>query len=106
METTRGQGWVQIDLINQKLVLTGYSLQLKAPDRELRWTIRGSDDARKDVKDWPVIGKVETWKGDSANKMKVEALGGPFRYFRLVRESDDTELTVTYFDVFGGVLTP
>jgi hypothetical protein len=74
------------------------------------WLLLGSNDASCPLAQWTELDRrLESRQGEINDPAAFPAVGGPFRYFRLVYTGptwlDSTRLALKYIDLYGILIT-
>jgi hypothetical protein len=108
--STGDQGWVQIELVDTKLVTTGYRLKRCSDHRLRSWSLRGSNDAMLPLDQWIFLDRRHEEHEDQFNDFaSFTCFGRAFRYFRLVIDGPkwdgSTNLVLAHIDLYGFLIS-
>jgi hypothetical protein len=101
-----GSQWVQMEIVGAQFVTTCYRLKRGSKAQLRSWSLRGSNGPSLPLDKWTVIDRrTEEKQGDYNEFDTFPAIGGPFKYFRIVsdgRKWDDKLLmTFKHIDMYG-----
>jgi hypothetical protein len=101
-----GSYWVEIDLLDHRLLMTSYRLKRGRQSTLKTWSILGSNDRTLALEEWTKVdSRSESVEGEFELLHVFECFGCPFRYYRIVNEGprwdENPKLTFLHIDFFG-----
>jgi hypothetical protein len=98
--------WLQIEIVGGTFAISCYRLKRSANYKLRSWSLRGSNNASCPLGEWRCLDHwSEAREGEFADFNAFMAVGGPFRYFRLVCDGPKWDgslmLTLDHIDLYG-----
>jgi hypothetical protein len=102
--------WLQIEIVRGKLITNCYRLRRFSDSFLKSWSLLGSNDASCPLAQWTELDhRLENRRGENNDFAAFPAVGGPFRYFRLVCTgptwNNDYYLVLKHIDLYGVLIT-